>query len=87
MSACAVNVQVQPDEACQEEMKNYRTDVTFHLGNISCLRAYRIDKGTEIEKHSVKGDNAGGLKRIAVDDVAARHCVSDLNSCGNCASQ
>ena len=51
------------------------------------VRTYRIDKGTEVEEHSVKGDDAGGLEGIAVDDIAARHGVSDLDSPGDCASQ
>ena len=30
MSASAVNVQVQPDEACHEEMKNYTIPVSSY---------------------------------------------------------
>lgn len=48
------------------------------------LWKYRIDESTEIEKYSVKCDYAGGLQRIAVDDVAAGYCISDLNSRGDC---
>jgi len=88
MSACAVKVQVQPDEACQEEIKNYIiTHVSFFfiffLGRV-LVRTYRVDKCTEVEEHSIEGDDAGGLKGIAIDDVAARHGISDLDSRGDC---
>lgn len=53
------------------------------LGNV-LVRSYRIDEGTEVEEHSIEGDDAGGLEGIAVDDVAARHGVSNLDSCGDC---
>lgn len=87
MSACAVNVQVQPDEACQEEIKNYRTCQFLFPPEDPPEKTYWIDEGAEVKEHGVKGDDAGGLEGIAVDDVAARHSVSDLNSCGDCASQ
>lgn len=87
MSACVVNVQVQPDEVCQEEIKNYRTCQFFFLSEDLSEKTYWIDKGTEVEEHGVKGDDAGGLEGIAIDNVVARHGVSDLNSCGDCASQ
>jgi hypothetical protein len=55
----------------------------FFLGNI-LVRTHRINKGTEVEEHSIQSDDAGGLEGIAVDDVAARHGVSNLDSRGDC---
>lgn len=55
----------------------------FFLGRV-LVRTYRVYKGTEVEEHSIEGDDAGGLKGIAIDDVAARHGISDLDSRGDC---
>jgi hypothetical protein len=44
---------------------------------------HRINKSTQVQEHSVEDHDAGGLERVAVDDVAAGYGVPDLDSGGD----
>jgi hypothetical protein len=47
------------------------------------ISTYRIDKSTEVEKNRVKGNDAHGLQRIAINEVGWNDSVPHLNAHGN----
>lgn len=42
---------------------------------------YGIDECAEVQEDGVEYDHAGRLEGVAVDDIAACDCVSNLDSC------
>ena len=46
------------------------------------IKTYQIEKGAQIKKTRVKGNNAQSSQGIAVDDVADHHGVVDLYTYG-----
>ena len=52
--------------------------------DVPAEEAYRVDESTEVQKDRVEGDDAHGLKRVAVDDIACYDGVAHLDTGSDC---
>lgn len=67
---------------CNEELSR---EMSVGSGRwLESRRTHRVDESAEVEEDGVEGDNAHGLKRVTVDDIARDHRIAHLDPGSNC---